>query len=312
MDSDPALKVWREQVGHRFIALDFQLRSTEPFRATISSVFDHDGVRVIRQCFPPGVSFRDKEMVRLHTHHSYALVFSQQAPLDVGLNQRALNLRAGESTLLNGFQAASVGATTSFSPTVVQVATRLLSPAAEQLDEKLLRLIPRRNEALCLLRAYVRLLERKTVARLGPGCAEAVSRHIVDLTALVLREVGVDREHPQLDSLHAVRLQLALAFLDEHCHEPDLSVGDVARHLNISTRSLELLFEASGKTYSTRLLELRLRKAHDLLGEPPSSDHRIVDIALSAGFSDLSYFNRRFRQHFGHTPSALRISRRVQ
>ena len=65
----------------------------------------------------------------------------------------------------------------------------------------------------------------------------------------------------------------------------------------------ELLYEA-GASCTTRLLELRLRKAADLLAH--SGERRISDIAFGCGFNDLSYFNRCFRRRFGQTPTAAR------
>ena len=53
-----------------------------------------------------------------------------------------------------------------------------------------------------------------------------------------------------------------------------------------------------------RLLELRLRKAAQLLARP--AGRRISDIAFDCGFNDLSYFNRCFRRRFGLTPTAAR------
>lgn len=64
----------------------------------------------------------------------------------------------------------------------------------------------------------------------------------------------------------------------------------------------ELLFEA-GASFTTRLTELRLRKAAELLVH---REGRISDIAFACGFNDLSYFNRCFRRRFGLTPTAAR------
>ena len=64
----------------------------------------------------------------------------------------------------------------------------------------------------------------------------------------------------------------------------------------------ELLFEA-GASFTTRLNELRLRKAAELLQH---AQRRISDVAFECGFNDLSYFNRCFRHRFGLTPSAAR------
>jgi len=64
-----------------------------------------------------------------------------------------------------------------------------------------------------------------------------------------------------------------------------------------------LLYEA-GASFTQRLLELRLRKAAELLAR--AGGRRISDIAFACGFNDLAYFNRCFRRRFGLTPAAAR------
>ena len=65
----------------------------------------------------------------------------------------------------------------------------------------------------------------------------------------------------------------------------------------------ELLYEA-GASFTMRLLELRLRRAADLLAH--AGERRISDVAFACGFNDLCYFNRCFRRRFGLTPTAAR------
>jgi AraC-like DNA-binding protein len=38
-------------------------------------------------------------------------------------------------------------------------------------------------------------------------------------------------------------------------------------------------------------------------------ERRVAEIALEAGFSDISYFNRLFRARFGDTPTGIRGQR---
>jgi AraC-like DNA-binding protein len=86
--------------------------------------------------------------------------------------------------------------------------------------------------------------------------------------------------------------------------EPDFSAQKLAAAAGLSERYVnELLYEA-GASFTMRLLELRLRKAADLLAQP--AGRRISDIAFGCGFNDLSYFNRCFRRRFGLTPTAAR------
>ena len=54
------------------------------------------------------------------------------------------------------------------------------------------------------------------------------------------------------------------------------------------------------------MLQQRLRRASRLLRDPRWRDRSVREIAETAGFGDLSYFNRAFRRHFGARPSELR------
>jgi AraC-like DNA-binding protein len=69
-----------------------------------------------------------------------------------------------------------------------------------------------------------------------------------------------------------------------------------------------MLFEESGTTFTEFVLTLRLQSAHRMLSSPRFSSWSVTAIALEAGFGDLSYFNRRFRQRFDGTPSDIRAA----
>jgi AraC-like DNA-binding protein len=54
----------------------------------------------------------------------------------------------------------------------------------------------------------------------------------------------------------------------------------------------------------------RLDRAAQLLRDPHHDHRKIADVALAAGFKDLSHFNRSFRHRFGITPSDVRAAAR--
>jgi AraC-like DNA-binding protein len=94
-----------------------------------------------------------------------------------------------------------------------------------------------------------------------------------------------------------------LTILQRRLSEPDFSAQKLAAEAGLSERYVnELLYEA-GASFTTRLNELRMRKAADLLAR---KEGRISDIAFECGFNDLSYFNRCFRRRFGLTPTVAR------
>jgi AraC-like DNA-binding protein len=109
-----------------------------------------------------------------------------------------------------------------------------------------------------------------------------------------------------LSATASARLDLARKDIAGRFEDPMLTVVGVARRQCISARYLQRLIETTGTSFTMRLNELRLQRALVLLTSPEGRDRRISDIALAAGFSDLSHFNRLFRARFGDTPSAVR------
>ena len=95
----------------------------------------------------------------------------------------------------------------------------------------------------------------------------------------------------------------ALRYLDENFAEP-VTVDDLCRYLHVSPATCNRLLQKSiGRSFKTALIEIRISHACRLLLE---SDDPIVDVAYSSGFTNLSNFNRRFKQLKSHTPRAYR------
>jgi len=131
----------------------------------------------------------------------------------------------------------------------------------------------------------------------------AIAAHLLDLAALGLHARGDHAAAARRGGLRAVRLKAVLSILERRFSEADFSAQKLAAAAGLSERYVnELLYDA-GAGFTTRLNELRLRKAADLLAH---SEARISDIAIECGFNDLSYFNRSFRRRFGLTPTAAR------
>jgi AraC family transcriptional regulator, positive regulator of tynA and feaB len=87
---------------------------------------------------------------------------------------------------------------------------------------------------------------------------------------------------------------------------PELTPAAVAAEARISMRYLQKLFSARSTTCSHFIQSLRLDKASRLLqrralsgGETP-----LGDIGFACGFLDYAHFSRKFRERFGHPPSA--------
>jgi AraC-like DNA-binding protein len=90
--------------------------------------------------------------------------------------------------------------------------------------------------------------------------------------------------------------------------DPQFSPVALAAKLGVSVRYVQDLLYETGMTFSDRVLELRLLKAHRMLAAS-AAQLKIVEIAYACGFGDISYFNRSFRRRFGVAPSGVRGQR---
>ena len=108
--------------------------------------------------------------------------------------------------------------------------------------------------------------------------------------------------------LKAARLRAVLAEIVRHFTDPDFDLDNVAATLGLSRRYLQRLLEETGKSFTEHVAERRLQRAYAMLTDPRFAHLRIIDIALAAGFGDVSHFNRLFRRRFGDSPSGVRVS----
>ncbi|MEN9200700.1 helix-turn-helix domain-containing protein [Xanthomonas euvesicatoria] len=79
----------------------------------------------------------------------------------------------------------------------------------------------------------------------------------------------------------------------QHLADPRLGAQSIARHFGITPRYVQLLFAAAHTSLGAYVLEQRLQWVAERLRDPVAAP--IGEIALEAGFSDVSHFCRCFR-----------------
>jgi AraC-like DNA-binding protein len=165
--------------------------------------------------------------------------------------------------------------------------------------------IPAGNEAMRLLAYYADgLLGDPHLS--DPAVLAQAGQSLVDLAVLAF---GTDRDNGEVArqrGLRAARLAAVLRRIRLDFADPQISPEAVARRVSISTRYLHDLLQATGSSFSERVLELRLAKALALINGSRGTARKVSDAAYAAGFNDLSYFNRCFRRKYGLTPTAAR------
>jgi AraC-like DNA-binding protein len=180
-----------------------------------------------------------------------------------------------------------------------------LAPLVANLNRASMWPIPGQSQSLRLLTDYVRLVSRNETLE-SSGFGHAIATHILDLIAL---SVGADRDAEVAAAdrgVRAARLQAIKADIASRFNEGDLSVAAVAARHGVTPRYVHKLFETEDATFSEYVLARRLELAHRLLTDPRLESRSITSIALDAGFSDLSHFNRTFRRRYDATPTGAR------
>ncbi len=83
------------------------------------------------------------------------------------------------------------------------------------------------------------------------------------------------------------------------------TLGQIARALCVSPRTLKRRLQREGTRFGALLDDERRQRAHDLLMQPELS---VEHIALRLGYSDAANFTRAFRRMFGVSPRAHRLA----
>jgi AraC-like DNA-binding protein len=256
----------------------------------------------------PVISKRTRELLS-DGNDDVILAVSPTAGNIVSQVGRELVTRSGDASLFS--TADLMSAKTVAMPHCLNLSLRRrqLSSMVPDLEDRFMRPIPGGNAALQLLTRYVGLLEDHEALTTPELCRLAVN-HVYDLVALALGATRDATEIAKKGGVRAARLHAIKADILAGLSQPGLTLAALAVRHGVSPRYVQKLFESEGTTFSRFLLDQRLKRAHRMLSDPRLAERAIIATASSAGFGDLSYFNRAFRRRYGETPSDVRAGSR--
>jgi len=136
--------------------------------------------------------------------------------------------------------------------------------------------------------------------------AARLAFHAGGLLALALEHGSPAVADRPADAAGRRLLDLALADIDARLASADLTPGSTALRLGISVRRLHALFAGRERSYAREVRWRRLALAHRRLLDPAWDHLRVIDIAVDAGFPDVTHFHRVFRRRYGCTPAEVR------
>ena len=195
--------------------------------------------------------------------------------------------------------------------TNLRFARKRLAPQLADAGASVLRPLSRDNQALRLLTSYLRIVGGE-LGRSSVSLQQAAADHVHDLVALALGATRDAAEIARGRGVRVARLRAIKADTMAHVATSWLSIDALAARHGVSPRYIRSLFQSEETTFTDFVLNQRLARAHALLTDPRLGTRLISTIAFEAGFGDLSYFNHRFRQRYGATPSDIRAAARLE
>ena len=299
---------YREAICEVFTDLSPEFDDSGPFNAVLESITLANG-SINRVRSTPHHTQRTPTQVSQISEHSYSLYLQLESHCVIEQDGQSVRLAPGEIALFSG-----------------AVPFRLIRPMATDMSVLVFRLpgdVLEESRPCRRTPGIWRVSDHPFLGALIGATARALSRDALTADAadaeLVLHTLTRLSARACTDSPGGLAPEIAgpallaavLRYVESRLHDSALSVAEVAAHFGVSRRYVHKLFEPTGHSFSHHVLNARLDKVASELRSPERARTAIAEVAYSNGFSDLSYFNRRFKARFEATPREIRKTAKV-
>jgi AraC-like DNA-binding protein len=239
---------------------------------------------------PSGKSQNDRTLV-IHLVNSGEVTLEQRG--------RSASLSPGDLVICAAEEYYRFDAPTTHELMVVEMDRSALEQRMGQVDDLIARCISRERPGTRLVHRYMNSLWQEA-RHCTDGLREPVYAGIlVDMLASC-----IDCGEPSLALRPDPLFVSVQRIVSERLEDPTLSPAAIAEELGMPLRTLQAAASRSGSTLTQYITGQRLHRAARLLLALPHAS--ITDIAFRCGFSDSSYFSRRFQEFFEASPRQYR------
>ena len=204
-------------------------------------------------------------------------------------------------------------------PFKLDLAAEIASLGTDETNAFIQRLLTEQEtpERTRMYRFFI-LTELKSLAEKGNVAAELQAKlaNVEQLVAIasqrsyyqlvleeIIRSLMKIKIHPAMAKYQSV-INQALAFINEHFTDPDISLNMVADEVALSPAHFSTIFSQSlGTTFIEYLTDKRLQYAKELLKE---TNKKLAEIAMEIGYNDPNYFSFLFKKKQGISPKEYR------
>lgn len=247
---------------------------------------------------------RTAQTIARSTVDHIGLTLHSEGGCSLDIEGRAAEVHPGEMFFLDMTRPSTLR-TSDFKSLTLVLPRTLLAPHVTDLDSLHGKILPGTSPLNQMLAAHMRMLSAQAPALDIPDMHAAAR----GTAALVAAFAGASVDGRELISQMAVgaSLETCRRMIEANLHDPDMGPDFLCQKLGVSRAKLYRMFEPLGGV-SQHIQRRRLMRAYQTFVDPAHARERISTIAARCGFTNVSAFNRVFRQIYGMSPTELRIA----
>lgn len=294
-----------EFFGRHIGGVQLQLRGCDSARFDLQAMALPGGMTIGYGHFSAMHGARTRQLLQDGRNHFLLTIHGEDHEVAVN-GKTPRQIKAGDITVIDEASRYDLWFGRPMAVHAIALDRQRLAALVPRLDMEALHVLPGATDSLKLLRAYVDAVLQNPPRSDKAG--ELVSRQIYELAAHSLEGLAGGPAAGNAPSIAAARLKVVQKDILDRLSDPGLRIDALAERQGVTPRYIQRLFEMKGTTFSDFVRDSRLDLAFGLLQGEDQALNTVAAIALGAGFSDISSFNRAFRKRFNATPSDVRAA----
>ena len=247
---------------------------------------------------------RTAQTIARSTVDHIGLTIHSEGGCSLDIEGRAIEVNPGEIFFLDMTRPNALR-TSDFKSLTLVLPRTLLAPHVADLDSLHGLILPGASPLNQMLAAHMRML-RAQAPTLDVPDMHAAARGTAALVA-AFAGASVDGRELIAQAAAGTSLETCRRMIEANLHDPDMGPEFLCKKLGVSRAKLYRMFEPLGGV-SQHIQQRRLMRAYRIIADPAQTRERISAIATRSGFTNVSAFNRTFRQAYGMSPTELRIA----
>jgi AraC-like DNA-binding protein len=297
------LAYWVDMICNTYVQLACDAPAPARFSGSILSHrlpgLDLSVVRSRAQCV-----MRTPRFIQRATDDCFIVSLQTQGTAVISQDGRDALLQPGDFTIYDSTRPYVLQFDDDFEEIVLKLRGEHVRSLVRNTEDLTATTVSGRSGAGHLLISMINTL-RDEADSLAPASAEAVANGVVNVLVAGLQSLPACKK-AELSSMSAYHVARIRQCIDQHLHDPHLTIESVAAQLGMSIGHLHRLFKLEPLSPSQYLWNRRLEACSRDLLDPRRAKASVAEIAFGWGFNDAAHFSRTFRDRFSTSPREWR------